>query len=171
MRNDQESLARQMRQFSEFQKRLENAAHAVEVDGLTGLASRAMGEAYLAAQLVAGRPTWVILIDLPGLKTINCQWGHACGDRVVDEQPVADKGHEAARHHDVLRPGPGIGPVAGALCPPSPEQCGGHRQSGAHRQQGEPEPVVRGRIDHLVGADDSPAHPEQHRDSGQPVLG
>jgi diguanylate cyclase (GGDEF)-like protein len=72
-----------MRSFSEFPEGLEDAACAGEVDALTGLASRAMGEAYLITQLGAHRPTLAMLIDLDGLKRVNYRWGHAFGDQIL----------------------------------------------------------------------------------------
>jgi diguanylate cyclase (GGDEF)-like protein len=100
MQHVKEILIQQMRSFSEFTEGLENAAHAAEVDALTGLASRAMGKAYLTSQLEAERPTLAVLIDLDGLKQVNYRWGHAFGDQIL--KSVAGSLAESSKRFSLL---------------------------------------------------------------------
>ena len=100
MQHAKEILIQQMRSFSEFTEALENAAHSAEVAALTGLASRAMGEAYLTAQLGGERPTLAILIDVNGLKQVNHRWGHAFGDQVL--KSVAGSLAESSKRFSLL---------------------------------------------------------------------
>jgi diguanylate cyclase len=100
MQHAKEILIQQMRSFSEFTEELENAAHSAEVDALTGLASRAMGETYLTEQLGAERPTLAILIDVNGLKQVNHRWGHAFGDQIL--KSVAGSLTESSKRFSLL---------------------------------------------------------------------
>ena len=83
MQADNENFAAKMRRFAEFNEQLELAAERAAVDSLTGLASRAIGEAYLGAQLKNRTVLSVIWIDLDCFKQINYRWGHACGDEIL----------------------------------------------------------------------------------------
>jgi diguanylate cyclase len=83
--NEENSLIDQMQTFSEFSRRLEGAKQRASVDALTGLASRAKGEALLRHQLDAGQPVSVVLIDIDSLKQVNELCGHADGDQVLKQ--------------------------------------------------------------------------------------
>lgn len=65
-------------------------------DGLTGLLNRQALERMLPRELAAaerqGRPLTLVMIDLDLLKPINDTWGHAAGDRALQEVAAAIAG-------------------------------------------------------------------------------
>jgi diguanylate cyclase (GGDEF)-like protein len=77
---------------------------AALIDPLTGLANRRAflqdGEAQLNRQATDPRPTAVMLLDLDHFKTINDQFGHAIGDRVLEI--FADVASGCIRRMDLL---------------------------------------------------------------------
>ncbi|HYR90225.1 MAG TPA: GGDEF domain-containing protein [Terriglobia bacterium] len=83
MKKNDNHLNEQMKTFSEFTRQLDDAKKRAMVDALTGLGSRAKGEALLHSTLQAGYPMTVILVDLDHFKQINKQWGHECGDQLL----------------------------------------------------------------------------------------
>jgi diguanylate cyclase (GGDEF)-like protein/PAS domain S-box-containing protein len=72
-----------------------------EVDALTGLETRARGEAELQARLASGeRRVAALFCDIDGFKAVNDRLGHAIGDDVLVE--VARRARGALRPGDLL---------------------------------------------------------------------
>jgi diguanylate cyclase (GGDEF)-like protein/PAS domain S-box-containing protein len=91
----------------------EHLAHRAAHDVLTGLPNRAhIVEMVDALNRQGGLLTAVLFIDLDDLKTVNDNFGHDAGDRVI--QTTADRLRRAVRKHDI------VGRLAGdefvALC-------------------------------------------------------
>ena len=105
-------------------------AHAAHHDALTGLPNRTQFNRDLNAALTAPSEFFLAYMDLDGFKDVNDTFGHGCGDDLL----VAI----AARFTSVL----GAGTPA--------YRIGGDEFAILFR--GEPLPVVRHRLDHLVEA-------------------
>jgi diguanylate cyclase (GGDEF)-like protein/PAS domain S-box-containing protein len=73
-------------------------------DALTGLPNRSLFEERLEQAVLeathANRPTTIMFIDLDGFKAVNDSYGHAAGDRVLEE--VARRLSRVVREDDVL---------------------------------------------------------------------
>ncbi len=74
---------------------------AALIDPLTGIANRRAflqdGEAELKRQATDPRPTAVMLLDLDNFKSINDRFGHAVGDRVLEDFCRRDQELRATR--------------------------------------------------------------------------
>lgn len=78
------TLQQQASTLAEQNQQLKQKA---ETDGLTGLANRARFDEFLADQWAAaarsGRPLSLLLMDLDKFKSVNDEYGHPAGDRVL----------------------------------------------------------------------------------------
>jgi diguanylate cyclase (GGDEF)-like protein len=83
MQKNDDDLSEQMKTFAEFTQRLDEAKKRALVDALTGLGSRAKGEAFLQHNLQAGHSLTVILINLDRFKHVNERWGRECGNQIL----------------------------------------------------------------------------------------
>ncbi|HEU4480385.1 MAG TPA: GGDEF domain-containing protein [Actinomycetota bacterium] len=83
---------------------VEQLRHLALVDQLTGLNNRrsfhALGEHQLKLTQRAGKPLFVLFIDLNGMKLINDRSGHQVGDEAIKE--TADVLRETFRASDIL---------------------------------------------------------------------
>lgn len=71
-------------QLQTVTKRLEQTERVAYCDALTGLPNRRAGEESLRRTVAQGSRFSVLLLDLNGFKRINDQWGHGCGDQVLE---------------------------------------------------------------------------------------
>lgn len=79
----------------------QHLAHRAAHDVLTGLPNRAhIVETVDALNRHGGLLTAVLFIDLDDLKTVNDNFGHDAGDRVI--QATADRLRRAVRKHDIV---------------------------------------------------------------------
>ncbi|BAL22754.1 sensor domain-containing diguanylate cyclase [Azoarcus sp. KH32C] len=93
-----------VRDISERARLIEELSRAATYDALTGIHNRRFADATLKTEigrcLRFGHPMSVVLFDLDGFKPINDNYGHACGDRVL--QAVADKVRSSVREIDIF---------------------------------------------------------------------
>jgi len=82
----------------------ERAQRLVDIDALTGVASRrralAMLDEALATAMGQGQPLAVAVLDIDHFKQVNDRWGHGEGDRVL--RRVARAATEAVRATDLV---------------------------------------------------------------------
>lgn len=98
------SLVRAIRYAAERQRSEERMIYLATHDALTGLANRARFREQLDRALErAGRhgyPVHVIVVDLDGLKSVNDQFGHEAGDRLLEA--VASRLRTLVRSTDLV---------------------------------------------------------------------
>src|SRR5579862_4341323 len=89
---------RQLRgELLQFQQKLAQTEQIARTDSLTGLSNRGSGEETLRSASAGGKTFSIVLIDLNGFKSINDQWGHQAGDKVLRQF--------ASRLQAAVRPG------------------------------------------------------------------
>ena len=93
-----------VRDISERARLIEELSRAATHDALTGIHNRRFADATLKTEigrcLRFGQPMSIVLFDLDSFKPINDNYGHACGDRVL--QSVAEKVSSTVREIDVF---------------------------------------------------------------------
>jgi diguanylate cyclase (GGDEF)-like protein len=93
-----EQLSPLQAQLRVFEERLQNAEYQASTDPLTKLWNRREGERLVQMRIVKQCPCSLLVIDLNRFKFINDEYGHQCGDRVL--QFVAAKLSECVRPTD-----------------------------------------------------------------------
>ncbi len=93
-----EQLAPLQAQLRTFEERLENAEHQASTDPLTKLWNRREGERLVQERTAGQRPFSLLVIDLNRFKFINDEYGHQCGDHVL--QFVSTKLTQSVRPTD-----------------------------------------------------------------------
>ena len=78
-----EQLGPLQAQLRTFEERLENAEHQASTDPLTKLWNRRHGERLVQQRTAEQRPFSLLVIDLNRFKFINDEYGHQCGDHVL----------------------------------------------------------------------------------------
>lgn len=93
-----------VRDISERARLIEELSRAATHDALTGIHNRRFAETSLRTEigrcLRFGHTMSIVLFDLDSFKAINDNYGHACGDRVL--QAVADRVSRTVREIDVF---------------------------------------------------------------------
>jgi diguanylate cyclase (GGDEF)-like protein len=95
-----QALAEMSTTYVELDIARDEIDRAARTDALTGAANRGHAAETLAAELAAGRPLGVLLLDVDHFKRVNDAYGHAAGDDVLVE--VVRRTSKAVRHSDLV---------------------------------------------------------------------
>lgn len=83
----QKALLDKQNMVAELKEELENAKHYATIDPLTGLVNRVKLEAEFASVVAAyaedEQPCWMLMLDIDHFKSVNDNFGHVFGDKVI----------------------------------------------------------------------------------------
>ena len=85
--------------IEEEKRREKHLKHLSETDAMTGLRNRGSGEKTISDLMASGQPGMFVLLDADKFKSINDNFGHGVGDKVIIA--IADCLKKAFRPNDI----------------------------------------------------------------------